>query len=446
MRNRIAGLEIEYGCLTPADIDVHEVIRQVCEWVFDRSRYGLLDIHHRDWDEPPGNGGFLFNGGRVYIDMGHIEYCTPECPTLRDLLTYDSIGDRLLTLALKDLGLDDKVSFVRNNIDHYTGATFGCHENYLICRSTPLNEKNVFSLLAFLTLRSIFTGAGRVGSVQTYRMRRSPLENPEVDCFQVTQRADYIQNDFFEWVQGNRAIINTRDEPLADPTKYRRLHLLHGDTNVLPASVFLKVGTTRLVLDLLDTNAMPKVRLQDGVESLRRISYDPEGPWKVTLGDGSDGDVLELLAMFLDACCKEFAGRDEETDNLLKWWEFVMQALGAGDMEQLIGIVDWVTKKHLLDAFCDAEGLSYSHSWVAAQDLEYHNIDPERSLGMALALQDPAWAVDSTEHPLLKPPTGSRAALRSRLMQEICHGDYLIDWDEVKGEGVCEELIDPYAI
>ncbi len=445
MRNRIAGLEIEYGCLTTADLDVHEVIRRVCEWVFEQSRYGLLDIHHRDWDEPPGNGGFLFNGGRVYIDMGHIEYCTPECPTLRDLVSYDAAGDQLLTLALQDLDLADKVSFVRNNVDHYTGATFGCHENYLISRTSPLNEKNVFSLLAFLTLRTVFTGAGRVGSVQTYRMRRSPLENPEVDCFQMTQRADYIQNDFFEWVQGNRAIINTRDEPLADPSKYRRLHLLHGDTNVLPGTLYLKVGTTRLVLDLLDANAMPKVRLQDGVESLRRISYDPDGPWRVTQANGSDADVLELLAMFLDACSKEFAGRDDETDDLLRWWEFVMQALGSGDLDQLIGIVDWVTKKHLLDAFCEAEGLSYSDSWVAAQDLEYHNIDHNRSLGMALAVHDPAWATKPLSESLVEPPQGSRAAKRSALMRQINEEDYLIDWDEVKGGGVFEELLDPYG-
>ncbi len=334
---------------------------------------------------------------------------------------------------------------MRNNVDHYTGATFGCHENYLIARSSPLTEKNVFSLLAFLTLRTLFTGAGRVGSVQTYRMRRSPIEQPEMDCFQVTQRSDYIQNDYFEWVQGNRAIFNTRDEPLADPAKYRRLHLLHGDTNVLPATLFLKVGTTRLVLDLLDANAMPKVRLQDGVDSLRRISYNPDGPWQVNQIDGREADVLELLAMFLDACSKEFAGRDEETDQLLHWWEFVMQALGNRDWEQLIGIVDWVTKKHLLDAFCAAERINYSHAWVAAQDLEYHNIDPKRSLALALAVDDPAWSVDGLGDRLQRPPLGSRAAKRSELMRTIDNEDYLIDWDEVKSGGVCAELLDPYT-
>lgn len=444
MRNRIAGLETEYGCLARDEIAGNVIVTRVRDWIFDKRRYGLLDVHHRDWDEPPGNGGFLFNGGRFYIDMGHAEVCTPECATVRDLVVWDRAGDRILTSALADLGYADDVSFVRNNIDHYTGATFGCHENYLILRSTPTTEKNVHSLLAFLTLRTLYAGAGRVGSVRSYRFRRQPIEPEEMNCFQISQRADYIQNDFFEWVQGNRAIINTRDEPLADPMKYRRLHLLHGDTNVLPGALFLKAGTTRLVLDLLDADAMPPIILSEAVDTLRSISYHPEGPWEATLGDGSKAGAVDLLGRFQIACEKEFGGRDEETDRVLAWWRKALDAL-AGDRQQLLGVVDWITKKHLLDAFCESEGLDYSDSWVAAQDLEYHNINPERSLGLPFAVEDEAWAPPPDVDPLKAPPLGCRSEKRGKLMREIKGEDYLIDWDEVRGDGFSLELPDPFA-
>src|SRR4030095_13697910 len=168
--------------------------------------------------------------------------------------------------AVGALGLKERVSFIRNNVDHYTGATFGCHENYSLERRAPLHERNVLSLLAFLTLRVLFSGARRVGSIRPTRFRgEAAASREEVAHFQMSQRADYIQNDFFEWVQHNRAIINTRDEPLADPRQYRRLHLIHGDTNVLPAALFLKVGATRLVLDLLDAEEMPMLVLGDTV-------------------------------------------------------------------------------------------------------------------------------------------------------------------------------------
>ena len=140
------------------------------------------------------------------------------------------IRDRLH--ALKAMRLEREINFIRNNIDHYSGATFGCHENYLVRRSAPLSEANVHSLLAFLTLRMLYVSAGRVGATMAAESRGELARPGTESIFQMSQRADYINNDLFEWVQFNRAIINTRDEPLADARKYRRLHLLHGDTNV----------------------------------------------------------------------------------------------------------------------------------------------------------------------------------------------------------------------
>src|SRR5438477_11186922 len=224
MGQRITGLETEYGCLIQPPAQIQDVLPRVRDWLFDNDRYGLIDLHDRDWDEPAGNGGFLFNGGRVYVDMGHLEYCTPECISLLDILRYDRAGDAILVQALKDMRLSEHVSFISNNVDHYSGATFGCHENYLVRRSAPLTENNVLALLAFLTLRLLFAGSGRVGSTPGAELRGDLLRHGSDSHFQISQRADYINNDLFEWVQFNRAIINTRDEPLADARKYRRLH------------------------------------------------------------------------------------------------------------------------------------------------------------------------------------------------------------------------------
>ncbi len=446
MSRRITGLETEYGCLVDSHLDAKSTLEKIRDWLFENHRYGLIDQHDRDWDEPAGNGGFLFNGGRVYIDMGHLEYCTPECASASDVARYDRAGDLLLLEAVHALGLKSKVHFIRNNVDHYTGATFGCHENYSLERKAPLHERNVMSLLAFLTLRVLFTGAGRVGSIRPTRFRGESLQREENAPFQISQRADYIQNDFFEWVQHNRAIINTRDEPLADPRQYRRLHLIHGDTNVLPASLFLKVGTTRLVLDLLDADEMPMLVLSDAVTTLRRISRTLSPPWCVVLGDGKMADALELLERYRQKVKQLFRGRDPETDALLKLWEQVQQAL-ATDLTSLVGIVDWVSKEYLLREFCEREGIEWGDPWLESQDLEYHQIDPDRSLGLALANGDGLWSPSRLAQARFDPPANSRAHARSRLMREIMDQDtsYFLDWEAVEVPNQKRtRLLDPF--
>lgn len=433
MPPRITGLETEYGCLVQPPLQPFEVLPHIRDWLFENDRYGLIDRHDRDWDEPAGNGGFLFNGGRVYIDMGHLEYCTPECVSTLDVLRYDRAGDLLLLEAVKALGLESYVSFIRNNIDHHTGATFGCHENYSLGRKAPLHERNVLSLLAFLTLRILYTGAGRVGGLRPLRLRGQILLLDDSPPFQISQRADYIQNDFFEWVQHNRAIINTRDEPLADPRLFRRLHLIHGDSNVLPATLFLKVGTTRMVLDLLDLDALPAVALSNAVASLRQLSRTLRPPWVVSLADGRRADALELLDLYRQRAHSVFAGRDPETDAILELWQRVLDGL-ARDPTALTGLIDWVTKHYLLDQFRRAEGLEWSDPWLEAQDLEFHHISPDRSLGLALCNRDGPWAVDGLERAKIEPPANSRAHARSRLMREIQgkHRAYYVDWEVVE--------------
>lgn len=439
---RITGLETEYGCLMTGV--GARAITQIRDWFFERHRHGLLDRHERGWDEPPGNGGFLFNGGRIYIDMGHLEYCTPECATLQDVVRYDRAGDRLLLEAVRSLGLENSVSFIRNNIDHHTGATFGCHENYSLLRSAPLSVDNVQSLMAFLTLRVLFAGSGRVGE--------KPLVLGEREAgsglnFQISQRADFIETELYEWVQHNRAIINTRDEPLADPRMYRRLHLLHGDTNVLPAALFLKVGSTRLMLDLIEMDDLPTVALADAVDTLRTLSRCTTPPWPVLLEDHVEADAVELLRRFRERAEARFAGRDAETDAVLTLWRRVERGLET-DPNQLVGVVDWVTKLNLLESFRAKEGLRWNDPWLEAQDLEYHQIDPERSLGLALADLDGPWSQGLDDEAALgEPPADTRAAVRAKIMRRIAvSGEgYEIDWHRIEqGSGDAVVLLDPF--
>ena len=447
--NRIVGLETEYGCLSSDPAGPPATVARVRNWMFEQNRFGLADMHQRDWDEPAGNGGFLFNGGRCYVDMGHLEICTPECLSLRDLLRFDRAGDAMLTAATHDLGLAERVGFVRNNVDYYSGATFGCHENYLVRRGAPLNEANVQSLLAFLTLRLLYTGAGRVRASPGAEARGDivKLSAAESD-FQISQRADYINNDLFEWVQFNRAIINTRDEPLADPRKFRRLHLLHGDTSVLPATLALKCGTTALVLDLLEIDKLPPVALADAVFTFRMLSHEPDGPWRVPLEDGREVPATELLRQFQAAAEREFRGRDAETDALLCIWDGVLTDLET-NVENLVGTVDWVTKRWLYTQFLAAENLPWTDPWLRAQDLEFHAVDPARNLAWPLARTPEPWVIASEQQhaALLNPPADTRAAARSALMHTVAKASFrfFVDWEVIEAEGAdALQLLDPF--
>lgn len=446
--NRLVGLETEYGCLTDDPLGTAGAIRRVRDWLFAGNRYGLVDQHQRDWDEPVGNGGFLFNGGRAYVDMGHMELCTAECLTLRDLVAQDRAGDWLLHTGLTELRLAERVGFIRNNIDHYSPTTFGCHENYLLRRTAPLTEPNVLSLLTFLTLRTLYTGAGRIGTPTQTDVRAMPETELKPVEFQISQRADFIQNDIFEWVQFNRAIINTRDEPLADPRRFRRLHLIHGDTSVLPWTLALKVGTTSMVLDLLEIDHLPRLALADSVATLRTLSRTPDGPWTVRLQNGRYADAVEMLDAYLRAARAEFSGRDAETDLVLAEWASALSALG-GPVEDLIGRCDWVTKRWLFAQFVEAERVAWDSAWLKSQDLEFHHVHPGRSLAHPLARTPSPWDIpaDLVQSASTEPPANSRAHLRSMVMRELLRRGRtaFVDWEVIDTDGMSPLLLlDPF--
>src|SRR5712675_166386 len=311
--DRVVGIETEYGCLLSEDephVNSELWPAKVKNYLFRKADAGTIDLHYRDYEEPPGNGGFLLNGGRLYLDMGHIEYASPECLHLHDLVTYELAGDDLLQSALIALGAEDRVSFIKNNVDHHTGATFGCHENYLMRREAQFTPPILGTLLTFLATRQIFTGAGRVGQSNPLAFDFEPPQPEGQVNFQLSQRADHIVNDIYQWVQFNRAIINARDEPLADYRKYRRLHLLIGDSNMSPFACALKLGTTALILTLIEEGALPDdVILRDAVLATRQISHVGTGRGAVQLEDGRTRDALDLQHEFLAHTQRHLRGR-----------------------------------------------------------------------------------------------------------------------------------------
>ena len=433
--NRVVGIETEYGCLVSGDPSDAWPAR-VKNHAFKKARAGAFDLHYRDYEEPPGNGGFLLNGGRLYLDMGHLEYASPECRTLEDIVAYDLAGDLIVQNAVERMGACDDVAFVKNNIDHHTGATFGCHENYLMYRDMQFHRPVIGTLLSFLATRQIFTGAGRVGQANPATFALDETESLTPVPFQISQRADHIVNDIYQWVQFNRAIINARDEPLADHRKYRRLHLLIGDSNVSPFATALKVGTTSCVLTLLEEGRLPDdVILEDAVVATRQISHAATGRCEVLLEDGRTRDALDIQDEFLAHAMRHLAKRDEETDWILESWRFTLDALRTKP-DLLIGGVDWISKKFLLETFREAEGIDWDDPWLQSLDLEYHNIDPGKGLFHALT---PAKTIgewnDRVRRPetMKIPPQTTRARGRGRAVELFQSRElpYIINWDSI---------------
>jgi proteasome accessory factor A len=474
MLHRIFGLETEYGLLINQERPEHSptwIAHRIRDHVFFKQRRGVVDLHHRGHDEPPGNGGFLTNAGRIYMDMGHLEFASPECGTLSDLIASDRAGDRILQQALDELGLSDHVSLIKNNIDHATDATFGSHENYLVSRQFPFTRRGLGLLIPFLVTRQIFTGAGRIGAaapdgwipvihssggrpwLRDAATTREDIEG-EMGPFQISQRADHIVNDFFQWVQGNRAIVNTRDEPLADPNRFRRIHLLLGDSNLAEFATALKLGTTALVLQLIEEGHCPKgLDIYEPVDALKEISRDPERRWLVTLESGVTVSAIDVQETYLREAQRRYRGQDEESDWVLAEWERVLADL-RGDHAKLVGRVDWASKLWLLESFRESERLEWHDPWLRSLDLEYHNLHPEKGLYLGLLQEGrvPRVTTDSAvalaeQHP----PRNTRAFGRAEVVRHLLestgtpprradagergHPPYVINWSAFQLRG-----------
>ncbi len=357
----------------------------------------------------------LPNGARLYHDHGHPEYSTPECHSLKDLIAQDRAGERIVWACAKryEQRTGRAVSVYKNNTD-YHGMSYGCHENYLVPRVIPL-EQLVNGILPFLVTRILYAGAGKVGT--------DPQAAGERVIYQLSQRADFFDEILGIDTLHHRPLINTRDEPHADRHKWRRLHVICGDANLSEYATALKMGTTALVLATLEAGYGPPVELKDPVRAIKQISHDQDRHWLVEQISGRTIPAIDIQRAYLRAAQELFAGRDEETDWVLREWESVLDDLEA-DPRRLKDRLDWVAKRELLESFIESEGAPVKGDLdlLCSLELEYHNLDPERGLSRALeragALR--RWTHEAEiEEAMRRAPQDTRAFLRGLCVQRF---------------------------
>ncbi len=370
----------------------------------------------------------LPNGARFYNDHTHPEYSTPECRTLRDLVAHDRAGERMLYRAAlrrnRALG-GPHVQLYKNNTDFH-GHSYGCHDNYLVPRSIPFDALAA-GLMPFLVSRQLIAGAGKVGiEAQEGGFRAGH--------YQLSQRADFMETEFSVDTMHNRPILNTRDEPHADRAKYRRLHLIVGDANMCEYATALKVGTTRLVLDLIEQGAAPRCELETPVAAVKELSRDAD--LKATVRRKGSGTIsaLELQEAYWLAADKVLAGSDEEADWVLREWARTL-ALLAGDRSQLVGRLDWVTKLWFLETFVREERIGWDDPWLASLDLEYHNLDPERGLYLGLEAEGKTARLTTDgeiDHAMVVGPRDTRGGIRGLCVRRFREHIQSIQWERVR--------------
>jgi proteasome accessory factor A len=372
----------------------------------------------------------LTNGARLYVDHAHPEYSTPEVTTPLDVVRFEKAGEQVMLDAARRASAVPGAApllLYKNNTDN-KGASYGAHENYLMRRSTPFADI-VKHLTPFFVSRQVVCGAGRVGIGQDGRD----------DGFQISQRADYFEVEVGLETTLKRPIINTRDEPHADPEKYRRLHVIIGDANLSEVSTYLKVGTTALVLAMIEDRFITRdLGLETPVASLRAISHDPTCTELVGLLDGRRLTAVQLQMEYLDLARKyvdETLGddADAQTRDVLARWESVLTRLEADPM-QCERELDWVAKKALLEQYRERDGLAWDDAKLALIDLQYADIRPEKGLYHRLAgrgrierLLDDA-TIEAAMH---DPPDDTRAFFRGRCLEKYADNVAAASWDSV---------------
>ncbi|WGL50774.1 depupylase/deamidase Dop [Nocardioides sp. BP30] len=377
----------------------------------------------------------LTNGARLYVDHAHPEFSTPEVTTPLDAVRWDKAGEQIMldaTRAAQRLPGNPQITLYKNNTDN-KGASYGAHENYLMRRSTPFGDI-VRHLTPFFVSRQVFAGAGRVGLGQDGRGH-----DGRKDGFQLSQRADFFEVEVGLETTLKRPIINTRDEPHADPEKYRRLHVIIGDANLAEVSTYLKIGTTSLVLAMIEDRFISRDLAVDGpVAALRAVSHDPTLKHTVTLKDGRSLTGVQLQLEYLDLAKKYVEDRygadaDPQTKDVLERWESVLDRLERDPM-LCAAELDWVAKLKLLQSYRDRDGLAWDDAKLHLIDLQYADIRPEKGLYHRLVragrierlLEDTA--VEAAMH---EPPTDTRAYFRGRCLEKYSENVAAASWDSV---------------
>ena len=373
----------------------------------------------------------LTNGARFYVDHAHPEYSTPECADPLTTVVHDRAGEvimeRAMTAARSLLPDGQEIVVYKNNSDR-KGNSYGCHENYLMDRLVPFGRIVTHATSHFIT-RQIFTGAGKVGSEVPGASTRSVP-------FQLTQRADFFEEEVGLETTLKRPIVNTRDEPHADPLKYRRLHVIVGDANMSEVATFLKLGTTAMVLGMVEDDWFDHETLfADPVRTLRQVSRDLTLRAPLLLADGSSTTALAVQWELLEAAhrwCNSGGGETLGPDGgrtVLDEWERVLGGLES-DPSQVADSVDWVAKHRLLDGYRERHGLEWSDPRLAAMDLQYHDLRPDRSLARRVGLRTLTQAA-TVARAVTQPPEDTRAYFRGRCLERWSESVVAANWDSL---------------
>ena len=387
-----------------------------------------------EYDDPGAANVVLTNGARLYVDHAHPEYSSPEVTGPLAGVRWDRAGELVMLASVRAIAENPAmpdVTLYKNNVDG-KGATYGTHENYLVERAVPFSDL-ARRLTPFLVTRQVFTGAGRVGIGPT----------GQVPGFQLSQRADYIEAEVGLETTLRRPIINTRDEPHADRKLWRRLHLILGDATLLEAATYLRVGTTSLVLWLIESGAhqpflaeVERLRLADPVAAVRQVSRDLFLTERLDLADGRRLTALEVQRAYLDIVGRALeasGGTDTATQEVLDRWDSILQRL-ATDPASCAREVEWLAKLRLLDGMRSRDRLGWDHPRLAAMDIQWSDVRPERGLYHRLAASGAVERLvtdDDIARAVQDPPTDTRAYFRGTVVRRFPGQVWAASWDSI---------------
>ncbi|MGY1915140.1 depupylase/deamidase Dop [Blastococcus sp. SYSU DS0973] len=394
---------------------------------FDLTPAQALD--HNDLDEDSGMANvILTNGARLYVDHAHPEYSTPEVTTPRDIVLWDKAGERVMAEAARRAARipgTQPIQLYKNNTDG-KGASYGSHENYLMDRRTPFIDI-IRGLVPFFVTRQVFAGSGRVGIGTESRK----------EGFQLSQRADFFEVEVGLETTLKRPIINTRDEPHANPDEYRRLHVIIGDANLAELATYLKVGTTSLVLAMIEARALPHdLALEEPVQELQAISHDPTLSHRVLLRDGRRMTAVEVQRRYLEHAVRfiESGGEaDEQTADVLRRWAEVLDDLEADPM-RLADRLDWPAKLRLLEGYRARDGLGWGDSRLRLVDLQYSDVRTDKGLYHRLVARGAMQRLLTDEEvacAMVHPPGDTRAFFRGECLRRFPAQVAAASWDSV---------------
>ncbi len=456
------GTEVEYGVIVPNDPNFdpigvslllvnsyHGEPQPRLLWDYDQEE-PFMDARGYEVDaefEPPDDQSnmsintSLTNGARYYLDHAHPEVSTPECTNARDIVRYEKAGERILEVSRARaeplLPAGQRILVYKNNSDR-KGNSYACHENYLMDRNTPFGQV-VEQFTPFLVTRQIFCGAGKVGA-----------ENASKPCaYQLSQRADFFEVEVGLDTMVKRPLINTRDEPHANRERYRRLHVIVGDSNMSEVAIYLKLGLTALVLQMIQDNAITKdFSLRNPVQAVKDVSRDLTCKEPLELASGRKASPVDIQWEYLAMVGRYLAeqGATVEQQDLVRRWETVLAQL-AQEPLALQRELDWVAKWHLLTSYMDRRGEDWESPRVAMVDLQYHDLRPERGLYYLLERkgamerivtdQDIADAIEN-------PPEDTRAYFRGMVLKKFREQVFGVNWDSLSfnlGEGPIKRIL-----